>query len=196
MRSNIRSTSTLSLLAVVLAACNGGGGGSNGSTTPTVTVQSPPPKALASSKGDMSNYVGSWISDCGMVVMQGAVKAAVNRYTFSSPAQAGVDSVQGELRQTQFTDTLCTKVYGDSDIAPVRQSFTVTFYGTVDLAKQTSTSKDFTGTADQLRYDPAAGSSVTSSKVAYVAFSDNGTKMRFEYGLPFSSLDLVYTKTK
>lgn len=165
-----------------LVAC--GGGGDAGSSSPQV------PTALASSNGAPAAYVGTWVSDCGWVVLSSSVKSIRNTYRLTAAAGP---TVTGTLEQLQYSDTNCTVQWPSAGFPPLTAPVSIKVLGSAAFEAPSGKASEFAGSADRIEVTTQYAAHDVRSKTQFAAFSDGG-KLRFTDALPFSVADLVYTR--
>lgn len=173
---------SVALVSILVAAC---GGGSGNSTRTTVTA--PPAINLAGSGGDMSKYIGTWTSDCGLKLNIGKVGDAASSgviNTFFLTA-ASADTVQGTLisRESSFG---CTGAYTETT-----STITLKYVSNVLATGVSGRTSDFTGSADKVTLGVTGSSANT---VFYFGFRENFSKFQLTSLDYFSSTDLVYSR--
>lgn len=182
----MRNTAALAILMALgaLVGCGGGGGGSTEGTSSATQVQA---TVLAGSGGDMSKYLGTWVSDCGYnVTGTNMGKYQTNVFQFTSVSGA---TATGTLTVRLYSDSTCsTSVSGAGTGLPT--SVTMTYQG--NLTVTSGTPADMQGNADQLTLAAAGSSTAQNYSVGFYA-----TFSKFVQGTGsfFNRAALSYRKT-
>ena len=172
----------ISLLASgVLAGCGGGGAESATAPAAQVTVTT-----LAGSSGDMSKYLGNWVSDCGYNAT-GANQGKSQINTFSITSVSG-STANGTLTVRLYKGMDCTTSVSGAG-AGIPTAITLTYQG--NLAVTSGTPADMQGSADQLTL-AIVGSS--TSQPYSVGFYSNFSKFVQGTGSFFNRAALSYSK--
>jgi len=185
MKTHVTRALALIVSAAMLQACGGGGStGGGGSSTAGTTITT---ITLAGSNGDLSKYLGTWVSDCGFKLNIGqvggnAVTGVVNRFVFTTVSGS---AITGVLTSTEYTAFDCT---GSSTISS--QNVRLTYVSNL-LATGSTGTTFFTGTADSVTVGQVGSSSTTSM---VTGFRDSFGKFQLTPSLPFSTANMVYTK--
>jgi len=182
---------TILTIPLVLAGCGGGGSKSNTSITSSV-VQ------LSGTNGDMSKYLGSWVSGCGYTY----------NYTYNppNPIPTGISSTNGVINRFDFTTisgvgvqgTLTRKVFlGDQYCGAVpNQTVSMIDLRYTSAVTGISVPSYFIGSADKVGLGALSASGVVSGVTAYdFGFHPGFVKFQLKgVSSKFSITDLVYTK--
>ncbi|NRF65503.1 hypothetical protein HLB44_00760 [Aquincola sp. S2] len=174
--------------AALLSAC--GGGGDSESTT-TTKPSLPSPTVLSASNGRTSDYIGTWASGCGTTLGSTVVRTVRNTYRITNASGA---TASGTVEQRQYSDTNCMTPWPSASFPPLTATVSIKVLGTSDVGTPTGSMDNFTGSADRVEVTTRPSGSSATTTIQFAAFSGNGTDFRFTDTLPFSALDLVYTK--
>lgn len=175
--------SQISSLYLIYCLVGCGGGAGNNATPASNNPQLPPPTQLTASTGALTKYAGIWMSECGQPFFSNEIHSVINVYEFGVAVGNVVPAV---LKQRQFTDSNCTTPWA---IPETQQKITFTVVAQITLATPTSKYNNFTGIADQV-----VDTTNALTKTKYVGFSDASKKLYIAEVLPFSYIDLTYTK--
>jgi hypothetical protein len=188
--SRLRAISPQACILSVSLLSGCGAGGEDGSTT-SKSPALPTPTVLTSSNANLSAYIGTWSSDCGINLLPGDdVRSGRNVYKLTSQDGA---KVYGTLEQYQYLDRECTSAWQDNDLPAYKSAITLKVLSSTDVGTPTSQSQDFIGTADKVEITSRNSLGVLSTKISFAAFSEPNS-LRFTNILPFSALDLTYRK--
>lgn len=175
--------------ASLMAACGGGGS----EVTTTAAPSMPAPTVLNSSNGRAADYLGVWISGCGLALLSSnqSVKSVVNTYRFTA---INGTSITGTLEQNQYSDTSCSKPWPGPGLPPIATaSISIKIVGSTDVGPVTDRLSNYTGTADRVELTMRDASGRSSVATQFIAFS-GGNKLRLTTKLPFSDVELTYTR--
>lgn len=162
------------LSVAFLAGC--GGGRDEGVVENVATF-----RVLAGSMGDMSKYLGSWTSDCGVAATGGGAIYVDSTFFFNAQA---ADTVTGTLTVREYGSPTC------STAATSTTTTTVAVQYTAQVVPQSL--PDFAGTADQLAIGETTATMNTATTVGF--FENFGRLQIATSGNTFSKLSVTYRK--
>ncbi len=175
---NTAAFAALTAIAVLaLAGCGGGGSNSGSSNSAPVA---PTATTLAGTNGDMSKYLGSWVSNCGIVVSGGgATTSVVNSFVFNA---VNGDTVTGTATVSEYTSFNCTGTRTQS-----MNGIAIKY-----LANVAALGTGYTGFADRVALGTTAANATLATSFG---FRQNFTKFQIaSTSDTFSTLNLTYTK--
>lgn len=178
-----KSLMGLPLLISALAACG------TSATRPAPAPSNAAPRALSGTNGDMSKYIGNWVSSCVKEFgprPDGSVGFASSITSFHFTAASGT-TAEGTLTIENFASQDCSG-------SPKRaeEKIVVNFAGTVPVIGMPGQSNMFSGVADKI-VTSIAGRSDTSSEL-HIGFFDQFRQLQISSLTYFSLNQLVYVK--
>jgi hypothetical protein len=175
------ATSAVALTVCMFAGC-GGGGDSTGSSSPPPTPQ---PTTLAASGGDLSRYLGLWVSECGITVSGvGEPKSQISTFNFTLASDM---VLSGTLTVQRFADLGCVTPAPVQPMGPV--AITATYQG--DVTVTSGNPPTMQGSADQFALSQVG---VGGSQALTVGFYSDYSKFRQGSTAFFSAASLSYSK--
>ena len=183
---NLRKVLAITLLitasAFGLTGCGGGAA--------SYVVVEPPDVNLAGTNGDMSKYLGTWVSACGnqFKINSGAagtstINGVINTFTLTTISG---NAVQGTLVSEIYETLQCGGLNSKNTYAVSLQ-----YAGNRVAVGQSGSTPSFSGTADNVTLSEI-GASVSSPYG--LAFRENFSKFQLTSLAYFGPNDLVYTK--
>lgn len=172
-----------SALAMLVLGCGSGGSDSTSTTSASAAQPTPAPIILSGSNGDVSKYLGNWVSDCGVQVL--GAKGIVNTFAFTSVA---ANAITGMLTSKSYGDLDCTGTVLKTDYATV----TFTFVSNATVNNTDSTGVVFSGSADNVSMT-VLGSTAAPATMK-IGFFESFGKFKLSNSADFSSLDITYKK--
>lgn len=172
-----------SALAMLVVGCGGGGSGSTSTTSAPTTKTTPASVILSGSNGDMSKYLGNWVSDCGFLISD--QKYIINDFTFTSIA---ANSITGQLTSKNYSDSNCAGTILYTNYATV----TITFLSNATVGNTDSTGVVFSGSADNTSMTVLGSTAAPAS--LKIGFFESFGKFKLTNSAEFSNLNITYKK--
>lgn len=170
-------------LATIVSGCNE-------TEDKTVTYELPGPPvqqtiALAGTGGDMSKYLGKWISGCGTNILKN--ESAIVTFTFTQVLNG---AVLGEAATVTYRSVDCTGTPQFGGI-PSKQPIVFMYKNNITVATDEKSNPKYIGAGDLVYTDPL--STNTESDI-YIGFGEKFNKFQTANSNNFSQFNLVYTK--